>query len=669
MNKRRINQFMASALSLILILLTVNTQTIAHAKGASADISGTYYEFDEKNEYGFSAASPSSSTGKNAFGALSVSGNFTQDGTSFIVKEDVLSLTYSFDKKKLDAGEEEWHLVDDSCKKVNGIELEKQIKSGALILQTSLDNKTWVTEQILTDVFSNGALLEKPFYLTKDIQQQQMDGCHYRVILVYKVEIKTGSHKVGFVNVDDIETKRVAEVYEFHAVNKDKGPLLSVSDTPRKELGVLYQTEKDNGYNEGNNPVIGIQDLKDPHFGWVLGNFTINGYTRETSEKDVPVFLKNVGDKVVLWFTLKQDINCLNGKSTLSIAEDSGAYDQHFGIQRTYFGRGTLIIRYTDYQGVKHDPIIYTNFLEANTLTGADTRVQLFEEGDYEVSLDYEIKNNPRQVGSVSVVPTYTDYKITFSFKIRNGNCMVFPFDTKTGNELSDFAITENGFRLDMAKSRYLTIDVEKQVLRENSDGTFTTDTRFNRPAKDNEEYTDEGIYIFTVKNLFTGSSGTKTIYVGTNKYLRALANSNMTLSDLNEKILRGYTVQDNGTLVEPVVEEETEVLPTEAPIAETPAEEEPVAEAPAAATEMPEETAAPVKETPVTVLPSADVEEKPGEGHTEKNNADVKKPGSSAVVIVPIAIALLVVVFFVLKKKKAPAKISNAADEGGKNE
>ena len=67
-------------------------------------------------------------------------------------------------------------------------------------------------------------------------------------------------------------------------------------------------------------------------------------------------------------------------------------------------GRGTLIIRYTDERGVKHDPEIYTNYLEANAKTSADTVVKLFEEGDYEVALDYEIKKTPRVVAGVEII-------------------------------------------------------------------------------------------------------------------------------------------------------------------------------------------------------------------------------------------------------------------------
>lgn len=110
----------------------------------------------------------------------------------------------------------------------------------------------------------------------------------------------------------------------------------------------------------------------------------LNGYTREVIQADgSSVFLKNVGDKVTLWFNLEQDLDALNGDENLIINEDSNGYDNMFEIGQTDFGRGTLIISYRDYQGEVHDPVIYTNYLAANTRTGVDPRVQLFEEGDY----------------------------------------------------------------------------------------------------------------------------------------------------------------------------------------------------------------------------------------------------------------------------------------------
>lgn len=536
-------------LTLVLGIAAVSPQV--HAEANNQNISGKFFEFSEKTNYTFSDAGSAVSSEKSGFGSLNVSGAYSFDGNDFIVNKDVLSISYTFDPSNLSADTSEWHIVEDSGKKVDSVDLKEKIKSGAIILQTSFDGDKWANDAILTDVFTSDSVLSKPFYTTKDVQQE--NGCYYRIVVVYKLERTLGHRKVIFVDVDDKETKRVAEVYTFHVINKDSSDQISAMDTPRKEIGTKVEVEKDKGFS-GNIAI----DRNDPHFGWDLGVFTINGYTRETKDdKGVPVFLKNLGDKVVLWFTLKQDIDCLNNSSALSIANDDGAYDQHFEIKRTNFGQGTLIIQYTDYQGVKHDPIIYTNYLAANTRTGADTKVQLFEEGDYEVSLDYSIRSNPRQVGSVSVIPTYTDYKISFSFSIRNGNCMVFPFDVKTNAELADGAITANGFRLDMAKSRYLTIDVERQTVKENADGTITTDTRFNRPAKDNDTYQDEGIYTFTVKNLYTGAaSTTKTIYVGSNKYWASLSKNKITIAELNAKILEGYAVDENGSLLAPVAPE-----------------------------------------------------------------------------------------------------------------
>ncbi len=92
-----------------------------------------------------------------------------------------------------------------------------------------------------------------------------------------------------------------------------------------------------------------------------LGVFTINGFTRETSVneegKNKDVYLKNVGDKATLWFTLKQDIASLNGNSKLQINEDKDGWDQEFEVEKTNFKRGTLIIRYKDYEGADDSEI------------------------------------------------------------------------------------------------------------------------------------------------------------------------------------------------------------------------------------------------------------------------------------------------------------------------
>ena len=524
----------------------------AQAAGTSVDVSGQVYEFEGNSHYEFSSSDiPLVTDAASTMGGLSVNGEVKENGDMngipvYSVRTGNLTLRYVVKQAQLNLPTDKWHLIEDSSKNVDGVKLDKKIGFGALIVQTSVDGENWITDVIKYNVLTDGSELDDPFFTTKDVQLD--NGCYFRVIVVYKMEIQTGEKKVGFIRIPETEDKKVAEVYTFYAASND--PTRNITDSnamPRRELGQKVLTLKDKGF-DGSIPV----DKGDPHFGWDLGTFVVNGYTRDAEDKGIPVFLKNVGDKVVLWFKLEQDITKLNGDSTLSIAEDTDGYDKYFEIDGTNFKHGALIIQYTDKAGKRHTPVVYTDFLAANARTGADTRVQLFEEGDYEVTLDYEIKSSPRQIAGVSVVPTYTNYKIFFAFKIRNGNCMVYPFDTASGNELSDYAWTADGFQLDMARSRYLTIDVQRSTLSTGPNGQVKEDVRFNRPAQDGESYTDEGIYVFTVKNLYTGETTTKTIYVGDNKYLRALAQGNLTIAALNDKITAGGIVQADGSIAMP---------------------------------------------------------------------------------------------------------------------
>ncbi len=315
----------------------------------------------------------------------------------------------------------------------------------------------------------------------------------------------------------------------------------------RWNLGTVTNTGKDNGYS-GNN-TIGIDD---PHYGWSLGQFYVSGYTQHTTDSSGDVFLKNVGDQVELHFELLQDIDSLNGQDNLTVYADSNGYDQYFSTQQFNNCRGLLIIRKTDYQNSTADPVIYTNYLDGVN-EGADTVVEFCEEGDYEVALDYEIEEKHYGVSwnTVIGVPTYTNYRIYFSFKIRNGNCMVFPFDVSTGSELTNESFTDNGFYLDLANSRYLDINVQRSVYVEGSNG-YTEDVRFNRPASDGTQYTEEGIYTITVHNNYTNESTTKTIYVGTDPMMRAYVVNGYTLDQIQEMVSEGYQINEDGSMVAP---------------------------------------------------------------------------------------------------------------------
>ncbi len=300
----------------------------------------------------------------------------------------------------------------------------------------------------------------------------------------------------------------------------------------------VVNTGKDNGYL--NEDVI---KNGDPHYGWKLGKFALSGFSsKRLDEEGNYILLKNVGDNITLYFILEQDINALDGNKDLKIKEDTNGYDNYFGVKKTNFGRGTLIIRKIDSTGNKNEPKIYVNYLEGITI-GANTKIDVFEEGDYEVSLDYEVFSD-----GFLFFNKNNDYKIRFNFKIRNGNTMIFPFDVVTREELKNTSITENGFYLDLANSKYLNVNIKREVLKEGADG-LVEDTRYNRPAKDKEEYTEEGIYTITVENQYTNEKTIKKIYVGKDKILKAHIQSGRSIESVRELINLGATIDENGNI------------------------------------------------------------------------------------------------------------------------
>lgn len=300
----------------------------------------------------------------------------------------------------------------------------------------------------------------------------------------------------------------------------------------------VVNTGLDNGYSESNSIKEG-----DSHFGWKLGRFVVSGFTSRTSD-DVPVFLKNSGDQVELSFQLNQSIDSLNGDENIKISGDGNGYDEYFGIPKTDFGHGTLITKHTDYQNASTDPTISTEYL-SSVEVGANTHIGMYEEGDYEVALDYEIESP----GLLPFKPSYNNYRIFFKFKVRNSNTMMFLFDNATNNELFNGSVTSSGFRIDMAGSHYLDVNVKKEVLNSTGDG-LTEDVRFNKTATDGAVFDDEGIYTVTVKNPNTGEEATtKRIYVGTDDVMKASVANNMTLSEVQVQIANGATVADDGTL------------------------------------------------------------------------------------------------------------------------
>lgn len=512
----------------------------AFATTTQTDVLGRIYEFGKDSHYEFSDTKEFSETSSgNTYGTFFVSGEVSdatiKDGIPvYEVTEGNLKFFYNYGDTLLNADEDSWHLIEDKSKKLDDLKLSENILKGAIILQTSTDRLNWVDVVSMTDAFNETPIRTDSIYETRDVQL--INGCYYRVIVVYELCIRTEDNNILFINTDKFDYKKCAEVYEFYAYT-DTSSASTGTSNETYNLGSKVRVDDFDSYS-GEETIT----KDDAHYGWDIGYFFVSGYTDEVKGSDGNmVFLKNVGDKVTLWFRLNQDINKLNGNEKLSITADGSGSDQYFETPTMNFGRGALIIRYTDHNNVKAEPTIYTNYLEANTSVSADTKVQLFEEGDYEVALDYQITDN-------QLIDKIGHYRIFFKFSIRNGNCMVYPFDVETGSELTNSSMTENGFRLDLAKSRYLKVNLKRETLAESADG-LVEDTRFNGPARDGAEYTDEGIYTITVTNEYTGQFTVKKIYVGTNNVLRAYMTTGLSIPEINNLVDQGATIANDGTI------------------------------------------------------------------------------------------------------------------------
>ena len=520
----------------------------AYAKERTITLKANVYVFDEKND--FMISNSSVTEGKvSDVGTLEITGDISNSNSkkgknqAFVVDGNKVVISYSM-KESLG----EWYFTDVKDKNVNDIELDDKILKGSIIVQISLDGKEWVVVQEYTDVFGKNTNELKEIYCARDVQLQ--NGCFYRIIVAYEQEKVIEQKKVGPIKKEEKECRRISEVYEFFAESKDKGQVTSPNVSPKKIYG--KKDGKSTAVNTGEGYCLSkgasILEADDPQFNWALGYFTINGYTDSVKDDEGnDVFLKNVGDQVTLWFTLEKDINDLKGDGRLSISEDDDAEDLDFQ-EEGNFKRGALIISHLDSENASKEPIIYTDYLAANARTGANTRVTLFEEGDYEVALDYEIKSEPHKIGSVAIAPKYTNYKVYFKFSIRNGNCMAYPFDIKSGSELRDGDICEEGFTIKLAGSRYNEVAIKYDVVV-GEEGQKKFDTRKNMIAKDGATYTDEGVYTFSVNNPYTNVITTKTVYVGTDPYLKALSKTGRSLSEINDKIQQGYLIEDDGSI------------------------------------------------------------------------------------------------------------------------
>lgn len=557
MNKRAI----VSILSVVLavgVCLTPMADVHAETSENTKTLTSKTLEYGEDDDYKLSGGTSSAysiqrfsingkisdvST-KNGVDAYAVD---VEEDDNLIIKTKIVGLPESMTK-------DGWEVVEDGDKEIDTIDLDGKIKDGAYVVQTSRDGEIWVTDadETVTDYFNSDVKQGDSVYKTSNIQLTS--GCYYRIIVAYEIKKQVGSSNILFYHKNEYEYKKIAEVYTFYAYNKNvEAETLNTADAcVMGDIDDLVRCQKSEGYYGSQ-----VIDADDPHKGWEIGKFYVSGYTAKTETTEgTPVILKEVGDRVSLWFNLEQDLNACNGNSKIEVVADPEGTDSQFNdVTIQDFGKGMLFIRKTDYLG-NTTTYPYKNFLEASATVGANTRLDLFEEGDYEVALDYALKYSNTTVFGASVLPKTLHYRVSFKFSVRNGDCKLFIRDAQTNQFINNSNVAESGFYVDLAKQRYLDLQLTREVMSDSLDG-LVADTKFNGAAKEGRMYTDEGVYTIKATNRYTSATTEKKIYVGNTDVLKAHVVTGLSVAEINEKIAAGAYIDEEGNIITPSAQQE----------------------------------------------------------------------------------------------------------------
>ena len=152
---KRIFVFLSSVITALLLSCAVYADSISPQSAV--------YEFSEKSGYEISTAVPINTPEQALLGTFSVEGEAVPDTDSGDIPEYIvpdsgtLTLKYTYNPTIANAAEEDWHLIADSKKSVDGIDLGGKIETGVVIFQTSLDGKKWTVNKIVTNLENNAS--------------------------------------------------------------------------------------------------------------------------------------------------------------------------------------------------------------------------------------------------------------------------------------------------------------------------------------------------------------------------------------------------------------------------------------------------------------------------------------------------------------------------------
>ena len=344
-----------------------------------------------------------------------------------------------------------------------------------------------------------------------------------------------------FINsITDDNKKLSNEEYRKLIENTSTNEKLDkIADEKYKLSKKRRKTKKDFGEYEKNEKL----KSNDLHYGWTLGDFYVEGFTRivrpdeKGNNTGKVIFLKNPGDTIKVYFKVEQDIDSLNGNDKMKIAYSKNCTDSEYEKDKYNFGRGALLSKFINPYGNEEQIEPYESYL-LGVKKGANTKVISYEEGEYELKLNYTIE---KKWGFKDIMTDSANYCIGAEFCVKNGNCDIYAFDLKNGKELSNYDITPDGFRLDKAKSQYLKINIKHEEVSNRND-TLVTNIKDEMSAdRGSKEYTEAGIYTIEAENEVINKSVVMYLCVGNDKN---------TIDYFNTQVVSGLKIKKDDEII-----------------------------------------------------------------------------------------------------------------------
>lgn len=209
------------------------------ASETSMNVFGTSYELADESTFNTNGKTNSSMLcyGKKSLGRMVVVGDIGTQGdyngtTAYSVNDSIcFKYTYNGDFNKKE--KTDWQITSSDEKAVNGNELQKKVQDGVIIIQKSIDGKSWedATEPIY-DVFGKANTDKEKDIIYSVSKDEIMHGTYFRVIVAYRMERQTTAG--GFMKAAEYERKSFLEEYRFY-VCTDKN-YVAIRDVNSKEM-------------------------------------------------------------------------------------------------------------------------------------------------------------------------------------------------------------------------------------------------------------------------------------------------------------------------------------------------------------------------------------------------------------------------------------------------